>query len=513
MKGTVRIWILISIVVLSLISIFGLPPQFLEKGIEVSYVNQDSQIFQDGLRDGMIIRSINDQEVNNMVEYRTAIQFFATLEPNQTTKLTVQTNELEIINIYNSSIIEDIVVKEISTTKIETGLDLSGGSRIFVQAEVDLTESELNDLIAITEERLNIYGLSDIKIYKIQALSGEDMMGIEIAGSSPAELEQLITEQGHFIAKIANQTVFVGGKDDITYVGRTGTDALITECSEHAAGYYCNFNFAIYLSEKAAHRHADITDSLAINGSYLSEKLDFYIDGEKTSSLNIGASLKGQVATQISISGAGEGLTRDEAIEMAKSEMNRLQTILITGSLPYKLEIVKMDKISPNLSDGFAKQLLVAGFLALIAVSLLIFVYYRQVKMSIIMMSMSISEVIIILGIAALINWNLDLPSIAGIIAAIGTGIDDQIIILDEARKKHESIKQRIKKALFIIITAFATTFVAMTPLTGFLGFMGIGATSAGILKGFAITTLIGITAGVLITRPAFADIAKRLED
>jgi len=33
------------------------------------------------------------------------------------------------------------------------------------------------------------------------------------------------------------------------------------------------------------------------------------------------------------------------------------------------------------------------------------------------------------------------------------------------------------------------------------------------LLNGFAVTTLIGITTGVLITRPAFADIARQLEE
>jgi preprotein translocase subunit SecD len=32
-----------------------------------------------------------------------------------------------------------------------------------------------------------------------------------------------------------------------------------------------------------------------------------------------------------------------------------------------------------------------------------------------------------------------------------------------------------------------------------------------GLLKGFAITTIIGISIGVFITRPAFGDILKRM--
>jgi preprotein translocase subunit SecD len=32
-------------------------------------------------------------------------------------------------------------------------------------------------------------------------------------------------------------------------------------------------------------------------------------------------------------------------------------------------------------------------------------------------------------------------------------------------------------------------------------------------LKGFAFTTILGITVGVLITRPAFSDIIRKIEE
>jgi len=114
------------------------------------------------------------------------------------------------------------------------------------------------------------------------------------------------------------------------------------------------------------------------------------------------------------------------------------------------------------------------------------------------------SEIIIILGIASLIEWNIDLPGIAGILATVGTGIDQQIIILDEARQSLSlSIKQRMKRAFTIILGAYFTAVVALLPLLW---------AGAGLLKGFAVTTIIGITAGVLITRPAFADMIRRIE-
>ena len=109
------------------------------------------------------------------------------------------------------------------------------------------------------------------------------------------------------------------------------------------------------------------------------------------------------------------------------------------------------------------------------------------------------------MGIASLIEWNLDLPSIAGILATIGTGIDQQIIILDEARREmFLSLKQRLKRAFGIILGAYFTAVVSLLPL------LWVG---AGLLKGFAVTTIIGITTGVLITRPAFTDMIKRIEN
>jgi len=111
------------------------------------------------------------------------------------------------------------------------------------------------------------------------------------------------------------------------------------------------------------------------------------------------------------------------------------------------------------------------------------------------------------LGVAALIGWNLDMAAIAGIIVAVGTGVDDQIVITDEVMKgeKKEIVsnwKQKLKNAFFIIFSAYFATLASMVPLM----FAG-----AGLLKGFALTTIIGISVGVFVTRPAYAEIVEIL--
>ena len=136
---------------------------------------------------------------------------------------------------------------------------------------------------------------------------------------------------------------------------------------------------------------------------------------------------------------------------------------------------------------------------------MVIFVRYRKIKTSLALLFTSFSELVLILGFAALIKWNIDLPSIAGILATIGTGVDSQIVILDETRKSdNSSIKDRIKRSFFIIMSSYATALASLIPL---------GWAGAGLFKGFAITTIVGITVGVFLSRPAFADMIRKMEE
>ena len=516
MKITWRVWLLIGFIIFSLLAIFvsqGPTISYFSNGVIVKSVEPNSTIFAAGLKTGDIFKSINDNPINSLADYENALKNIS----NTSQKLDIKTSSGEIIGLFNSSLINDVTVDIIPKTNLKAGLDIEGGAKAVIGAQNhSLTADEVSRLIDISQNRLNIYGLTDMKIYP-QNVLGNNFMVIEIAGASQSNLESLITQQGKFEAKVGNTTVFTGGDQDVTYVDRSGQDAGIYSCDQSGTGYVCEFRFTIYLSAKAAQRQADTTANLSVNlssgGQYLDKPLDLYIDGSLLDSLQIGADLRGAVTTQIQISGPGSGATQQDAYASAQANMKKLQTILITGSLPFKLEIVKLDKISPLLGSQFVQAIMVGGLFAVLAVSVIIFIRYRKIKISLALLLTSFSEIVIILGFAALIKWNLDLPSIAGIIATIGTGVDSQIVILDESRKTQDTIKERIKKALFIIVTAFATAFVSLIPLTGFLGFMGIAAAGGGFLKGFAITSLIGITTGVLITRPAFADIIKQINE
>ncbi|HLC92813.1 MAG TPA: hypothetical protein VJH23_03825 [archaeon] len=194
----------------------------------------------------------------------------------------------------------------------------------------------------------------------------------------------------------------------------------------------------------------------------------------------------------------------------ASAELKNLQILLETGSLPTAIESVSKETISPSLGADFLTTTLIIGISAILSVSLLIFIRYRKLRLALPVIFVGISEVLITAGFAVFGHIRFDLASMTGIIAAVGTGLNDQIVILDELLKGgggegESSYASRIKKAFFIVIVAAATTSAALAPLILFSSY-GFGK-----LAGFAITEILGIMVGVLISRPAFSIIAEQI--
>ena len=499
MKLGLRVWILLIVLFLSALAI--IPLNVFEKGVLIRSVEANSSTFEQGLRQGQIISSIDGKEVSNFEDFSLILS--QKNYSNESIKTIISTDQGEFILFSNK--IPEITVSDIPKTNIKTGIDLSGGSRALVKAQDrELSSSEVNDLVDVISNRLDVYGISNVQVSPVSDLEGNNFLSVEIPGSTPNDLKNLISSQGKFEAKIGDEVVFVGEERDIASISQGGQDALV-ECPITFTGF-CNFRFGIFLSPDAAQRHADITRNISVNATnpqYLSKTLDLYVDDKLQTSLQIGKDLQGRVTTQVSISGSEVGDTPDEAYKAAQQEMKYLQTILKTGSLPYKLEIVKLDTISPSLGESFTKNIILLGLIVFAIISAILFVKYRKIKITLSVIMTMFSEAFITLGIAALISWNLDAPAIAGIIAGMGTGVNDQIVILDESvSNKQINIKERIKRALFIIFGAFFTIVAAMLPLFW---------AGAGMLKGFALTTIISVTAGILITRPAFAEIIRRI--
>ncbi len=350
------------------------------------------------------------------------------------------------------------------------------------------------------------------------------------------------------VTQMEDELIFLGTAyrgDDIELVYTDAQHSAIVPRSN-----FFEFYFGILVSEKGAEKFAKITSGipsqLDLNSGeyYLKDSRIFlYIDNQLVSDLRIASTLGGKIYTTPQITGSRE--TKEDAL---KEKMN-LQTILRSGALPVSLETVSVGVISPTLGRGFIIPAIYAAGLAAIVVLLITFFRYRKLRVAIPLVFTGFSEVVIILGIAAnndwfiwgpvlilnfllitaawlkkyeidpiawfgallipllgMLTWTIDLPAIGGIIAAIGIGVDNMIVITDETlaggreKKILYTIKEKIKRAFFIIFGSASTTIAAMVPL------MMIG---VGLVRGFAITTIVGVLVGILVTRPAYAKIVE----
>ncbi|MBQ6813872.1 MAG: preprotein translocase subunit SecD [Methanobrevibacter sp.] len=377
-----------------------------------------------------------------------------------------------------------ISIVSISFLGVEQGLDLKGGSSIQLELEHPVNQSTMDLVTSVLDKRLNLFGVTDVKVRS----SGDQMVIVEMAGKSPEEVEKLIGNPGIFEAKIDNKTVL------------TGSDVASVEAP--IVGESGEWQVPFTLTTDGAKKFAELAKG---KGGH---EVIMYLDGRQIDEHPPSLSdelASGEAVTEVQVTGGSD------SVEGAKAESNEVYTVLKTGSLPVKIHTVGSNTVSPELGQQFAQGAVIAGLLAILGIAFVVYIRYRKAFLAIPILITTISEIIIILGIASIIHWNIDLAAIAGLIASVGTGVDDQIIITDEVlhhddentRHRRTRTQMNVKNALFIIFASAGTLIAAMLPLA-YVGFSR-GSSGIGTIAGFAFTTIIGVLIGVFITRPAYA--------
>ncbi len=368
----------------------------------------------------------------------------------------------------------------ISTLGIQQGLDLKGGSIIQIHLAQPVDTNTMSKVTNVLDKRLNAFGVTDVQV---RASGNQDVI-VEIAGVKPEDVAKVVGTPGVFVATIDNQTAL------------NGTD-IVNVKPYQVTGNTWNVPFTVTL--QGAQNFAKLANGKA------GTPVNMYLDGNLVSSPQIGADLaNGVPSTDVQVSGT------ENSSAQAQAQAKSIQVVLESGALPVSVSIVGIDSVSADLGSQFKTGALLAGLLALLVIAIIIFIRYRSPLLVIPIMLTSIAELILILGVASVTHWNIDLAAIAGILAAIGTGVDDQIIITDEVLKKGiqtkrtiTALKFKINNAFFIIFASAATLIAAMLPLA-YVGFSR-GATGIGLLSGFAFTTIVGVLIGIFITRPVYA--------
>ncbi len=363
------------------------------------------------------------------------------------------------------------------------------------------TTVETRDIIAT---KLNYLGLSDIPVKTIE---NDRYISIEFAGKELGEAELLVTEQGKFEIKIVSEKNSTSQSTDTTV---DILELMVTGDEIKNVDHYTNLNstrrWEVPFTLTGDGASAFMTQVIAVGadtdpqGHYIVMLLDDQIVFDAPLSPDFAASIS---------NGTWKGENLSATFGSESEDMDRARILWIqlnAGALPVKQRIIAKGYTSPALGSVFLQQIVLAGIGAILAVGIIVYLRYRKLSIVLPLLVAAFSETVIVLGIAALIRHQLDLASIAGILATLGTGVDQMVIITDEvlsgddnqSSKLRTSISKRVSRAFSIIFASATTTIVAMTPLA----YMQLG-----VLRGFAIVTIIGIIVGVFITRPTYAKV------
>lgn len=338
----------------------------------------------------------------------------------------------------------------------------------------------------IIENKLNYLGLQDIKV----RVWGEDYIMVDMAGKSLQEARDIVSKPGKFEIKIKMGTE----EEQKAVFVVSGAEISRVDPPSNPPGQ--NWGVPFTFTEKGAQLFAEKCieyGAVDPDDTVRSEhEVAMYLDDQEVFSAPIAPELAANIRDgmyqghQVAVTGTFEAA-------------RELEIHLRAGALPVKPEIVGEGETPPELGRQFLRQVIQAIIGAILAVGVIIYVRYRYSRIVLPLLLCAFSETVVVLGFAALIGHQLDLPSLAGVIATLGTGVDQMVIITDEVVRgevrRMGGLLQRVSRAFSIIFVSAATTVIAMTPLA----YMQLG-----VLRGFAIITIAGIFIGILITRPAY---------
>jgi preprotein translocase subunit SecD len=490
-------------------------------------------------------------------------------------------------------------------TNLNKGLEIQGGVSVLVSInKTNVTQEEASNVATILQSRVSGLGLTQSEVQTVQ-IGDTYQVQVEAATEDPEQIEEVLTQEGSFEARMpihvrdtlsfqldneytfernndtvnVNNTTYGPGQnftldetrfyylnntenyanlEVVAYDGEDVSTVVNSDASVTSRNGQYSFEFPIVLTSDAADRAQRVfanyeppTGSprgvLSLpNGEPAMQRL--YVDNQLRNSLTVDESFARSAVTRPFITGGGE------TQEQARNDMQELQSILSSGRLEYGVQIERNSTYSAQRGSQFMAAAFVAIIASVAATGALVHFRYRSLSTSIPIVITGSSEVLILLGAWFSTVATLNLASIAGIIAAVGTGVDDQIIIKDESEKEAlTDWRKKIKNAFFAIFTSAASTIGAMLPLinptqvnmlVGVAGvsillymaykrsrnihMMGIGVIAAVVsftisqvstssyalqdVRGFAVTTIVGILIGIAITRPAYAKVLEHFE-
>ncbi len=396
---------------------------------------------------------------------------------------------------------------------IRFGVDIKGGVNVtFVPSEdYDATEEQLEAAQLVIENRLVALNVTDYELYVDPS---SDSMILEFpwqSGETDFDPEAAIEEIG--------TTAYLTFREGSSKDGQLILDGSMIESaaaqygpvtSGGASEYYVSLKF----TDEGAKAFGEATTRLAASNGTIS----IWLDDENVSTATVNAAITDGEA--IITSSASNPFTQDAVVKMARQ--------INSGALPFALKVDSYSTVSPSLGENSLSAMVLAGVIAFALIVVFMTVLYRLPGfLACIALAGQVAATLAFVSgyFSVFESFTLTLPGIAGIILAIGMGVDANVITAERIKEELKNgksldgaLKSGFARGLTPIIDGNVTIVIVAIVLMGAFGpsdglfakalhfvFFAFGPSTAGTIYAFGYTLLTGVLLnfvfGVFATR------------
>lgn len=346
-------------------------------------------------------------------------------------------------------------------SKMKLGLDLIGGSQFEFEALAtpqvpEITPQVMRGLVKVFENRVNASGTTEAVVQQV----GKNRILVEVPGADPATVKRRLLATANLEFKEQGTNA-----DEWISTGITGADLKRAQASTDGISTWA---IDFELKPEAAQRFGDLTSRL------IGKPLGIFLDGNMISAPNVRTAIT---------AGTGQ-ITGNFSAEEAQD----LAVQLNAGALPVPVKILQERSIGATLGDESIAKSLKAGIWGFIAVVIFMITTYRLPGL---IAALALS-VYVLMALYVFQDYvTLTLAGLAGFILSIGMAVDANILIFERAKEEMnegKSVLVGIRDGFDLAYSSIFDSNMNTSMVCLILIMFG-----AGIVKGFAVTLLIGV--------------------
>ena len=407
-----------------------------------------------------------------------------------------------------------------SVDEIRWGIDIQGGvNATFEPADgYDATDKEMDAAKATIEQRLVSLNITDSEVY-VDYTTDKVMVSFPWqAGEEDFDPEAAVAELGETAL-----LTFREGSEETGETVLTGTDVDKAEAAQFTNDNgQVEYVVSLDLKENGRQAFSDATTKLSANKGVIS----IWMDDKCISSPTVNEPITGG---KCQISGSSANPFTYESAKALADKIN-------AGSLPFKLETTSNNIISATLGEGARNAMVIAGAIAFLIIALyMIFIYKLPgFVAAIALFGQVVGTIACVSGFFGNIeSFTLTIPGIAGIILAIGMGVDANVITAERIKEElnngktlNGAIEMGYKRAWSAVFDSNITVVFVAVILMGAFGptdsvfgtllkplFAAFGASTAGTIYSLGYTLLVGIILnfvfGIFCSRLMLSSLSK----